>query len=107
MVQRVRHLPYKNIWKHLTLHSLERRRVRALGHLIKVFQMGLNKRERGRFLSVNEQARTRLNADLRKKGNGSLVDEQNRLRSQVVSVNTIESFKRTLYKLMDEDERWF
>ena len=35
-----------------------------------------------------------------------VVDEWKKLSTQVMNANTMESFKR-LYRIMDEDERWY
>lgn len=67
---------------------------------------------------MNEQARTHSNGfklyKYRSKnetdGNGltnRILDKWNRLGSQVVSMNTVESFKRRSGKFVDEDERLF
>ena len=61
MIQGIRNLTYKDVLKHLNLHSSERRRVR--GDLIKVFKWvkSFNKWDINKVLIVKKQVRTRIN----------------------------------------------
>ena len=96
----------------LNLHSLERRRLR--GDLIEVFKWyrGYNKGDVSKILRISNQDRTRNNGFKIEKSrykkelgknwfSNRVVDEWNRLSSQVVGAKTIESFKRRLDKYMD------
>ncbi len=69
------------------------------------------------MLIVREQGRTcsngfkldifRFNKDIRKNWFTSrVVDEWNRRSSHVVSANTIDIFKKRLYRFMDGEDRW-
>ena len=97
----------------LNLHSLERRRLR--GDLIEVFKWyrGYNKGDVSKILKISSQDRTRSNGFKLEKSrykkelgknwfSNRVVDEWNRLSSQVVGAETIESFKRRLDKYMDQ-----
>ena len=117
MIEGMRNFPYERRLKLLNLHSLERRRVR--GDLIEVFKWfrGYNKGDVSETLIVSNQERTRSNGFKLDKWRfnteigrnwftNRVVDEWNRLSSQVVSANSIDSFKRRLDKFMDGDGRW-
>ena len=98
----------------LRLHSLERCR---LGDLTQVFRWYrcYNKGDVSKILRTSNQYRTRSNrfkiekirfkkAIGRNWFSNRVVDEWNRLGNQVVSAETIESFKRILDKYMNENE---
>lgn len=103
----------RNELKKLNLHSLERRRVR--GDLIEVYKWGkgINKGDVNKVLNINNQDRTRSNGfkldkfRLKKEigrhwfGN-RVVDEWNKLPSNIVSVNPLNSFKYRLNQYMAE-----
>ena len=108
---------YERRLKLLNLHSSEKRRVR--GDLIEVFKWfrGYNKGDVSEILVVCNQDRMRSNGFKLDKWRfnteigrnwftNRVVDEWNRLSSQVVSANSIDSFKRRLDKFMDGDGRW-
>ena len=61
IIMGIRNLTYKDRLKHLSLHSLERHRVR--GDLIEVFKLvkGFNRRDINKIHIVKEQVRTRTN----------------------------------------------
>ena len=61
IIMGIRNLTYKDRLKHLSLHSLERHRVR--GDLIEVFKLvkGFNRRDINKIHIVKEQVRTRIN----------------------------------------------
>ena len=92
-------------------HSLERRRLR--GNLIEVkWCRGYNKGDVSKILRISNQDRTRNNGFKIEKSrykkelgrnwfSNRVVDEWNRLSSQVVGAKTIESFKRRPDKYMD------
>ena len=105
-------IPYERRLRMLNLHSLERRRLR--GDLIEVFKWyrGYNKGDVSKILRISNQDRTRNNGFKIEKSrykkelgknwfSNRVVDEWNKVSSQVVGVKTIESFKRRLDKYMD------
>ena len=78
---------------------------------------GFNKEDVGKVLTISSQDRTRNNGFKLEKCRFSkeisrnwftnrMVDDWNRLSQQVVSAQTIGSFKRKLDGFMDRDERW-
>ena len=108
-------IPYERRLKRLNLHSLERRRLK--GDLIEVFKWyrGYNKGDVSRIVRISNLDRTgndgfkieknRYKKEIRKNWfSNRVVDEWNGLSSQVVSGKTIENFKTTLDKYMDENE---
>ena len=118
MIPGIRNLSYKDRLKCLNLHSLERRRTR--GDMIEVFKWvkGINKGSMDQVLEVS-------NRDNRTRGNGyklekirfrtdvgkywfsnRVVNDWNRLSSDVVGAGSLGSFKRRLDECMDGDERW-
>ena len=111
-IQGMKDIPYERRLRMLNLHSLERRRLR--GDLIEVFKWyrGYNKGDVSKILRISNQDRTRNNGFKIEKSrykkelgknwfSNRVVDEWNRLSSQVVGAKTIESFKRRLDKYMD------
>ena len=65
----------------------------------------MNKGDVGRLLTVSSQDRTRKEIGLDWFTN-RVVNDWNRLSHQVVTSQTIGSFKRRLDGFMDGDERW-
>ena len=117
MIQGMRNFSYERRLKLLKLHSLERRRVR--GDLIEVFKWikGFNKGEVGKVLTAFNQGRTRSNGFKLEKRRfrkeigknwftNRVVNEWNGLSRQVVSAESLGSFKGELDRFMDGDERW-
>ena len=111
MICEVRGLLYENRLKRLNLHSLERRRVR--GDLIEVFKWmkGINKGDIGRVLKISMQDRTRTNGfkldkfrfqkEIGRNWFGNrVVDEWNRLPSDIIAAPSLDSFKHRLDKYM-------
>lgn len=111
MIHEVRNLSYENRLKRLNLHSLERRRVR--GDLIEVFKWmkGINKGDISRVLKVSSQDRTRSNGfkldkfrfqkEIGRNWFGNrVVDEWNRLPSDIIAAPSLDSFKHRLDKYM-------
>ena len=116
-IQGMHNIPYERRLKLLDLHSLERRRIR--GDMIEVFkwQKGYNKGDVDKILKVSGQARTRNNGFKLEKVrfrreigrywfSNRVVDDWNRLSREVVSAESLGSFKRRLDKCMDRDDRW-
>ena len=110
-------IPYERRLKLLNLHSLERRRIR--GDMIEVFkwQKGYNKGDVDKIIKVSEQTRTRNNGFKLEKVrfqreigrhwfSNRVVDYWNGLSGQIVSVESLGSFKRRLDQGMDRDDRW-
>ena len=112
MIHNIRNLPYEGRLKHLNLHSLERRRVR--GDLIEAFKWikGINKGDINKVLKFSSQNITRSNGFKLDKfrfqkeigrhwfGN-RVVNEWNKLPREIVSAETVVSFKNRLDKYMD------
>ena len=105
VIKRIRNLSYERRLKHLKLHSLERCRVR--GDMIEILKWvkGFNKGDVGKVLTISSQDRTRSQGFKLEKCRFSkeigrnwftnrVVDDWNRLSHQVVSAQTIGSFKR-------------
>ena len=101
----------------MKLRSLERRRLR--GDLIEVLKWvkGFNKGDVGKVISISSRDRTRnngfklvkcrFNKEIgRNWFTNRVVDDWNRLSQQVVSAQTIGSFKKGLDDIMDGDGRW-
>ena len=112
MIHNVRNLEYKERLKTLGLHSLERRRLR--GDMIEVYKWvnGINKGDINDVLKLNQDQRTRTNGfkleksrfkkDIGKYWFGNrVVDMWNRLPSNVVGAETLNTFKNRLDKHMD------
>lgn len=117
MIQGLRNLPYKDRLKHLSLHSLERRRAR--GDMIEVFKWvkEINKGSINQVLEISHQNRTRGNGyKLEKRRfrtdigrhwfSNRVVNDWNRLSQHVVSAETLSSFKKRLDRSMDRETRW-
>ena len=103
MIKGIRNFSYERRLNLLKLHSLERRRVR--GDLIEVFKW-VKDFNKGKVLMISSQNRTRSNGFKLEKCRfrkeigrnwfiNRVVDGWNRLSQQVVSAQTIGSFKRT------------
>ena len=116
MIEGIRNFSYERRLKLFKLHSLERRRLR--GDLIEAFKWvkGFNKGGVGKVLTIGSQDITRSNGFKLEKCRSSkeigrnwftnrVVDDWMRLSQQVLSAQTIGSFKR-LDDFMDRDERW-
>ena len=112
MIHNVRNLEYKERLKTLGLHSLERRRLR--GDMIEEYKWvnGINKRDINDVLKLNQDQRTRTNGfkleksrfkkDIGKYWFGNrVVDMWNRLPSNVVGAETLNTFKNRLDRQMD------
>ena len=110
-IQGMRDIPYETRLKLLKLHSLERRRLR--GDLIEVFKWyrGFNKGDVSKILRISNQDRTRSNGFKLEKFrfkkeigrnwfSNRVVDECNGLSKQVVSAESLRSFKRKLHRFM-------
>ena len=117
MVEGIRNFSYERRLKFLKLHSLEQRRVRE--DLIELFKWvkGFNKSDVRKVLTISSQDRTRnngfklekcrFNKEIRRNWfTNRVVDDWNRLSQQVVSAQTIRSFKRRLDNFMDGNGRW-
>ena len=113
MIQGIRSFSYEKRLKLLKLHTLERRRVR--GDLIEVFKWikGYNKGEVGKVLTAINQGRTRSNGFKLEKRRfrkeigknwftNRVVNDWNGLSRQVVSAESLESFKGRLDKKIHE-----
>ena len=87
--------------------------------MIEVFKWvkGFNKGDVGKILTISRQDRTRNNRFKLEKcrfnkeigrnwSTNRVVDDWKRFSQQVVSAQTIGSFKRRLNDFMDGDERW-
>ena len=112
IIHNIRHLPYEERLKQLHLHSLERRRVR--GDLIETYKWikGINKGDINKVLKFSSQKRTRSNGfkldkfrfhrEIGRHWYGNrVVDEWNKLPKEIVSAETVVSFKNRLDKHMD------
>ena len=117
MIQRLKNLPYKDRFKRLNLHSLERRRARE--DMIEFFKWvkGINKGYIDQVLESSSQDRTRGNGYKLEKlrfrtdigrywFTNRVVSDWNRLNRHVASAESISSFKRRLDESMDRDDRW-
>ena len=111
MIHNIRNLSYEDRLRKLNLHSLERRRIR--GDMIEVFKWykGINKGDINRVLKIHNENRTRNNGfkldkfrfrkDIGKNWFGNrVVDMWNRIPSDIIVVNTLETFKNRLDRYM-------
>lgn len=116
MIQGLRNLPYKERLSRLNLHSLERRRVR--GDMIEVYKWvkGINKGNIDKVIDIRSQDRTRGNGYKLKKHRfrtdvgrywftNRVVNDWNGLSRDVVSAETIGTFKKRLDEYMDREDR--
>ena len=107
IIEGIRNFSYERRLKLLKLHSLGRHRVR--GDLIEVFKWmkGFNKSDVGKVLTINSQEKFRFRKNIdRNWFTNRVVDDWTRLSQQIVSAQTIGSFKRRFDCFMDGDEMW-
>ena len=120
LIPRLRNMPYEERLKELNLFSLEKRRMR--GDLIEVFKMfrGFDNVNISDYLDIDRERNTRNNGfkiigkNFRSEESkhfffNRIVNVWNSLPSQVVSCNTVESFKGRLDKFLSSnpDIRYF